>query len=147
MRGLALLAQLVFMLLGNEVLACECEPLPSESDPVLELEHGLMNVDTVFLGTVEDIKIVEDERQPRIPVYVSRISVRESFLAPEISVVITRSHPSEVCGIEFVEGSKYLIFGNKDSKGAVWVSGCSFTKLADRADRVVELLRKRGRDE
>ncbi len=130
---------LVLGLEPHPAYACECPPQP---DP----QTAMRDSTTVFVGRA--VEVLQPARQltfSRQPPFVSyeiashapsrtRFTVARVYHGPaDATIEITSGRFAMVCGMQFQQGSDYLVYGIRTGAGDLMTHRCTRTRLVDRA--------------
>ncbi len=133
-----LLLPLMAILLMGSALACSCIA------PV-SIEESFNNSDMVFAGVVNNINDGNDY-DPRsvyftVDTYWKKDSDNKgSNSAMKGPTIIHTGRDSAMCGFEFEEGKKYLVYATRNDDGDLTTSLCSRTISFDQASEDLAFL-------
>ncbi len=95
-------------------------------------EDAATGADAIFEGRVTGIESASDQSSPvRVRIHVTQ---QWKGLESQEEVEVTTAANSAMCGYTFEAEQVYLVYAARDEEGALTVSLCSRTRLADQAD-------------
>ena len=132
LRAIALAGLWLLLDSSGQALACSCAMPPAG------LPCRLLPGDIAFVGTVsEAADVLREGRAGRKFVF----RIQESFSGVNGAFVDVFSDKSS-CGVDFVLGKSYLVDAQKDGRGKIRVTECSFTQPASEAPEEIAILRR-----
>jgi hypothetical protein len=127
---LLILGVITLLYLDRPTMACSCAPKGSPCE-------AYSSATAIFIGLVTSSKITTHDRS-RSGLY--QIKVEEVFLGT-LADNIEAASSDMLCGYEFKDGKRYLIYTHGGQQGTYFVTYCSRTRPIEEAEEDLNFLR------
>ncbi len=125
---IGIFAAVVFIGSTQVVYACSCvPPMPGETLKS-QVKKSKTNATAIFIGTVMSVRY-SDETMNGTPVKrYAKLKVERSWKGPTTEFIeIESANVCCLCGIEFNEGQRWIVYSNSNDPNSLSASSCSRT--------------------
>ena len=125
---IAIFTAVVFIGSTQTVSACSCVPPTPGETLKSKVSKSKANAYAIFIGTVVSVRFSE-EKLNGIPVKrFARFKVERSWKGPTTEFIeIESANVCCLCGIEFNEGQRWIVYSNSNDPNSLNASSCSRT--------------------
>ena len=127
---IAIFTAVIFIGSTQAVYACSCVPPTPGETLKSQVTKSKRNATAIFIGTVVSVRY-SDEKMNGVPVKrYAKFKVERSWKGPTAEFIeIESANVCCLCGIEFNEGQRWIVYSNSNDPNSLNASSCSRTSV------------------